>query len=67
MNKFGPYFKAVAAFLAPGAVTLTAAVQESSHMGTAVSSAEWITAACSMIITAGAVYATPAPGYRSSR
>jgi hypothetical protein len=46
MNKLAPYFKAVVAFIAPGAVVLTSAVTEASAGGAAVTPGEWITAAC---------------------
>lgn len=59
MDKIKPYLKAVVAFVAPAAVTLTAAVQASSPGGEVVTGGEWITAACACFITAGAVYAVP--------
>ena len=59
MNALAPYFKAVVAFIAPGAVVLTSAVTEGSAGGVAVTPGELITAACATVITAAAVYATP--------
>lgn len=59
MNKLRPYAKAIVGFVAPGAVVLTAAVQDSSPAGEAISSGEWITAVCTCLITAAAVYRTP--------
>jgi hypothetical protein len=59
MRKFAPYWKAVVAFVAPGAVALTAAVQDTSPGGEAVTTGEWVTAACACFITAAAVYAVP--------
>lgn len=59
MEAIAPYAKAVVAFIAPGAVVLTSAVTEASAGGTAVTSGEWITAACATVITAAGVYAIP--------
>lgn len=51
--------KALVAFVAPGAVVLTSAVQEVSAGGEAITSGEWVTAVCATIITGAAVYAVP--------
>lgn len=59
MNRIAPYAKAVVGFIAPAAVVLTSAVQDSSTGGAAITTAEWVTAACACVITAAAVYATP--------
>ena len=59
MNKFAPYYKAVVAFIAPGAVVLTAAVQDASPAGEAITAGEWITALCACVITGAGVYGTP--------
>lgn len=59
MNALAPYFKAVVAFVAPAAVTLTSAVLENSAGGTAITTGEAVTAACACIITAAAVYGVP--------
>jgi hypothetical protein len=59
MNKLAPYWKAVVAFLAPGAVVLTSAVTESSVGGENITTGEWVTAACATLITAAGVYAVP--------
>lgn len=59
MNALAPYFKAVVGFIAPGAVILTSAVQESSAGGELITSGEWVTAICATIITGAAVYAVP--------
>ena len=59
MNVLAPYFKAVVAFVAPGAVVLTSAVTTGSAGGEFVTQGELITAACATVITAAAVYATP--------
>ena len=59
MNALAPYFKAVVAFIAPGAVVLTSAVTEASVGGEVITSGEWVTAVCATIITGAAVYAVP--------
>jgi len=59
VNALAPYFKAVVAFIAPGAVILTSAVTESSARGELITSGEWVTAICATIITGAAVYAVP--------
>lgn len=56
---FAPYFKAVVAFIAPGAVVLTSAVTDASAGGEFITSGEWVTAICATIITGAAVYAVP--------
>ena len=59
MERLAPYWKAVVGFFAPGAVSIAAAVTDASDGGTLITAAEWITAACAMVITAAAVYAVP--------
>ena len=59
MDKLAPYWKAVVAFIAPGAVVLVSAVTEASVGGVDVTAGEWITAACATVITAAGVYAVP--------
>jgi hypothetical protein len=59
MNALAPYFKALVAFIAPGAVVLTSAVTEASAGGELITSGEWVTAICATIITGAAVYAVP--------
>jgi len=64
MNSIKPYFKAVVGFVVPGAVVIGSAVLDGSDGGTAITGAEWVTAAVACIVTSGAVYAarnTPAP------
>lgn len=56
MHTFAPYWKAIIAFIAPGAVVLTSAVTEASAAGETITSGEWITAACAAVITGAAVY-----------
>ena len=59
IDKIAPYAKAVVGFVAPAATLLIAAVQTGSDGGTAVTPAEWITAACACVVTAATVYAVP--------
>jgi len=59
MNSLAPYFKALVAFIAPGAVVLTSAVAEASAGGELITGGEWVTAICATIITGAAVYAVP--------
>lgn len=49
------YWKATLGFLAPAAVVITSATLEASAGGDKITQAEWITAACAAVITAGAV------------
>ncbi len=57
MNRIAPYWKAVVGFVAPGAVIITAATLQGSAGHDVITQAEWITAACACVITAGGVYA----------
>lgn len=59
MNAAAPYFKAVVGFIAPAAVSLTAAVQETSLGGELITPGEWVTAVCLAVITAAAVWTVP--------
>ena len=59
LHSIAPYFKAVIAFIAPGAVLITAAVTEASAGGEVITQGEWITALCATVITAAGVYAVP--------
>lgn len=59
MDRIAPYWKAVVGFIAPGAVVIGSAVTEASDAGTAITSAEWVTALVSMIVTSAAVYTVP--------
>lgn len=59
LENLKPYAKAVVAFLAPAAVSLTSAVQEASAEGSHITSAEWVTAICACVITSAAVFAMP--------
>lgn len=63
MNALAPYWKAVVAFVAPGAVVFTSAVQPNSIGGEHITGGELVTAVAAMFITAAGVYAatnTPA-------
>lgn len=59
MNKLAPYYKAVVAFFAPGAVVIGSAVTDSSRGGESITSGEWVTALVACVVTAAAVYGTP--------
>jgi hypothetical protein len=60
MGNWQHYWKAIIAFLVPGAVVIGSAVTSGSDGGTSITSAEWVTAVVAMIITGGAVAAGPA-------
>lgn len=49
------YWKAVMGFLAPAAVVISSSTLDSSAGGDTITQAEWITAGCAAVITAGAV------------
>ena len=59
MNRAAPYLKAVVAFVAPGVVTLLAAVQDASPGGSSVTAPEWVGIAAACILTSAGVYAVP--------
>lgn len=59
MNKIAPYWKSVVGFIAPGAALIVAAVMPGTPGDSAITAAEWITAAATCVVTAGAVYAAP--------
>lgn len=59
MEKLAPYWKAVVGFVAPACAILISAVLEGSDGGTAITAAEWVTAGCTAVITAAAVYRVP--------
>lgn len=59
MNKITPYLKTIFGFLTPGAVILGSAVTEVSDGGSAVTSAEWITAAVACVVTGSLVFGVP--------
>lgn len=59
MNKLAPYYKALVAFVAPGAVAIGTAVTEGSQGGSSITSAEWISALVACVVTSAAVYGTP--------
>lgn len=59
MKKIAPYWKAAVGFVAPGASLLIAAVLPGSDAGSAITTAEWITAGATCVVTAGAVYTAP--------
>jgi hypothetical protein len=59
LTKIAPYYKAIVGFAAPGAVLITAAVQEASPGNSAITTAEWVTAVCACVVTAAGVYSAP--------
>jgi hypothetical protein len=67
LNRIGPYWKAVVAFVAPGAVLIGAAVTPPSDDGTHVTVAEIITALVAAITTAAGVYQAPPLVVREGR
>ena len=60
MENWQHYWKAILAFLVPGAVIIGSSVTSGSDGGTSITSAEWITAVVAMIVTGGAVGLGPA-------
>lgn len=59
MKIIAPYWKALVAFLAPGAVLIGSAVTEGSAGGETITGSEWITAAVACVITGATVYGVP--------
>lgn len=59
MEKIAPYWKAVVGFVAPGVVTLGAAVTEASDGGSHITTAEWVTALVACVVTSTAVWGVP--------
>jgi hypothetical protein len=57
MNKIGQYWKAVVAFVVPGAVLIGSAVTAGSDGGSHITTAEWVTAIIACIVTSGGVAA----------
>lgn len=57
MKKIAPYWKAAVGFVAPGASLIIAAVLPGSDGESAITQAEWITAAATCVVTSGGVYA----------
>jgi hypothetical protein len=57
MKNIGKYWKAVAGFVAPGAVVIGSAVTDASAGGAAITGAEWVTAAVACVVTSAGVYA----------
>jgi len=57
VSTIATYAKALVGFLVPAAVVITSSVQEGSDGGSAITTAEWITAACAAVITGGGVWA----------
>lgn len=59
MKNIAPYWKAVIGFIAPGAALIVAAVVPGTPGDSAITVGEWVTAAATCVVTAGAVYAAP--------
>lgn len=57
MYAIGRFWKAIVGFALPAAVIITSSVQQTSDGGSDITKAEWITAICAAIITAGGVAA----------
>lgn len=57
LRKIAPYWKAVAAFLAPAAGQLVFYVQADSAGGSSITTSEWIALVAISVSTSGAVYA----------
>lgn len=49
------YWKAILAFVAPGAVVIGSAVLDSSAGGSSITTAEWVTAAVACVVTSTSV------------
>ena len=59
LDWIAPYWKAVVAFVTPGAVVIGSAVLEGSDGGSTITGAEWVTAIVACVVTAGGVWAVP--------
>jgi len=59
VSRLPRYWKAVVGFVAPGAVVIGASVQDSSAGGSAITTAEWVTAVVACVVTAATVAAVP--------
>jgi hypothetical protein len=59
MSRLAPYWKAVVAFLAPGAVVVAMAAQREFAGGEPLTSSVWIYAAATCVVSAAAVYFAP--------
>lgn len=59
MNAVLPYLKAVLGFITPGAVILGSAVTQASDGGSAITAAEWVTAAVACVVTGSLVFGVP--------
>lgn len=54
------YWKAILAFVAPGATLVIAAVTDGSQGGSTITTSEWITAVATCVVSASVVAAGPA-------
>ena len=57
MKNIGTYAKAIVGFVAPGLVTLGAALTNASDGGKAITQTEWLGALIACVVTAAGVYA----------
>jgi hypothetical protein len=57
MKNVGRYYKAVVAFVAPGAVVIGSAVADASTGGAKITTAEWVTALVACVVTSAGVAA----------
>jgi len=57
MKNVGRFYKAIVAFIAPGAVVIGSAVTDASSGGSSITGAEWVTAAVACVVTSAAVAA----------
>jgi hypothetical protein len=55
MKNWQHYWKAILAFVVPGAVIIGSSVLDPSDGGSTITTSEWVTAAVACIVTAGAV------------
>jgi len=55
MRNWQHYWKAILAFVVPGAVIIGSSVLDASDGGSTITTSEWVTAAVACIVTAGAV------------
>lgn len=59
MDRIKPYAKAVLGFITPGAVVIGSAVTAASDGGSAITAAEWVTAAVACVVTGSLVFGVP--------
>jgi hypothetical protein len=57
MGNVGKYWKAVVAFVGPGAVVVGSSLAAGSDGGSKITQAEWLTALIACVVTSAGVYA----------